>query len=289
MNKYSRLISISANGLSKYIVCAVLAAVLTLTEFSLAGQVELLWLGHSTTRITSTTGKVIVIDPFLTTNPKTPQKYKDLEAIGKVDLILVTHGHSDHTRDLRELARLTGATVVAGFEYVNQLRKLGMIDIDRSIPMNKGGTVTPLGRDIKIHMVPAEHSSSVDLLNFGRQDLGSGSPRFFDGGAAVGFVIELENGLKIYHSGDTDVFGDMALINKFYQPDVALVCIGGHFTMGPKRAAYALRELIKPKQVIPIHYGTYPVINRSPEELKAALGDSPIKVLDVKPGQTVKF
>jgi L-ascorbate metabolism protein UlaG (beta-lactamase superfamily) len=101
--------------------------------------------------------------------------------------------------------------------------------------------------------------------------------------------VELENGFRIYHSGDTDVFGDMALINKFFRPDLALVCIGGHFTMGPDRSAYAVRELIKPKKVIPIHDGTYPVIKRTPAEFKAALGDSPIKVLYVKPGQMVKF
>lgn len=289
MKKYPRLISISTSGLSKILTCVVITAVLFLTEVALAAQVELLWLGHATTRITSTTGKVIVIDPFLTKNPKTPEKYKDLKALGKVDLILVTHGHSDHTRDLSELARLTGATVVGNFEYVIQLRKLGLIDYDKSIPMNKGGTVTPLGRDVKVHMVPAEHSSSVDLLNLGLQNPDSNSHRFLDGGTPVGFVVELENGFKIYHSGDTDVFGDMALINKFYRPDVAMVCIGGHFTMGPEGAAYAVRELLKPKQVIPIHYGTYPVINRSPAEFKAALGDTPIKVLDVKPGQTVKF
>ena len=112
----------------------------------------------------------------------------------------------------------------------------------------------------------------------------------------MGYVVELENGFKIYHSGDTDVFSDMALIHKFYAPDLALICIGGHFTMDPERAAYALRELIKPKQVIPIHYGTYPIINRTPEELKQALGDAPIEeldapieVLDVKPGQAVEF
>ena len=264
-------------------------AVFLLAGVASGEQVELLWLGHSTTRITSTNGSVIVIDPFLKKNPKTPEKYKDLNALGKVDLILVTHGHFDHTRDLGELARLTGATVVGNWEYVNQLRKIGLIDIDKSIPMNKGGTVAPLGRDIKVHMVPAEHSSSVDLLNFGRQNPQVNSPRFLDGGTAVGFVVELENGFKIYHSGDTDVFGDMALINKFFRPDLALVCIGGHFTMGPERAAYAVRELLKPKQVIPIHYGTYPVINRSPAEFKAALGDTPIQVLDVKPGQAVKF
>ena len=289
MKKYSSLISLSMSGLSKILTCALITAVFFLTEVASAAQVELLWLGHSTTRIISTTGKVIVIDPFLKKNPKTPEKYKDLKALGKVDLILVTHGHFDHTRDLGELARLTDAIVVGNWEYVNQLRRLGVIDIDKSIPMNKGGTVTPLGRDVKIHMVPAEHSSSVDLLNLGVQTWDSNFYRFLDGGTPVGFVVELENGFKIYHSGDTDVFGDMALINKFHRPDVAMVCIGGHFTMGPERAAYAVRELIKPKQVIPIHYGTYPVINRSPAEFKAALGDTPIKVLDVKPGQTLKF
>jgi L-ascorbate metabolism protein UlaG (beta-lactamase superfamily) len=106
---------------------------------------------------------------------------------------------------------------------------------------------------------------------------------------AVGFVVELENKFKIYHSGDTDVFGDMALIRRFHQIDLALVCIGGYYTMDPERAAFALREYLRPKQVIPMHYGTYPVINHTPAELKAALGNAPIKVLDIKPGETLKF
>ena len=253
------------------------------------GQVEVLWLGHSTTRITSVAGKVIVIDPFLVKNPTTPEKYRDLKALGKVDLILVTHGHSDHARDLPELARITNATVVSNFEYMLQLKKLGLISAEKGIAMNKGGTVTPIGRDIKIHMVPAEHSSSVDLPSLGLLRPEAHAPRVLDGGVPIGYVMELENGFKIYHSGDTDVFGDMVLINKFYRPDLAMVSIGGHFTMDPVHAAYALRELIRPKQVIGIHYGTYPVINRTPAELKAALGDAPIEVLDLKPGQPLKF
>jgi len=289
MKIYSRLISISTSRLPKSLTFMVIAAIVLLTVgIALAKQVELLYLGHSTVRITSTAGKVIVIDPFLTKNPKAPEKYRDLKALGKVDLILVTHGHGDHARDLGELARLTGATVIANWEYAFQLGNIGLIDIDKAIGMNKGGTVAPLGRGIKVHMVPAEHSSSVDLLNLGLLTPDS-NHRFLAGGVPVGYVVELENGFKIYHSGDTDVFGDMALINKFYRPDLALVCIGGHFTMGPERAAYAVRELIKPKLVIPIHYGTYPVINRTPAEFKAALGDSSIKVLDVNPGQTLKF
>ena len=274
---------------TKGLVCTVFALVLLNAGPALAQPVELLWLGHATVRITSTEGKVIVIDPFLKQNPKTPDHYKDLKALGKVDLILVTHGHADHTRDLGELARLTDATVVANFEYAIQLGKYRVIDPDRTIAMNKGGTVTPLGRDIKVHMVPAEHSSAVDLLNLGLQKPNSDFYRFIAGGAPVGYVVELENGFTIYHSGDTHVFGDMALINEFYQPDVAMVCIGGHFTMGPDHAAYAVRELIKPKQVIPIHYGTYPIINRTPAEFKDALGRTSIKMIALEPGQTIKF
>ena len=251
-----------------------------------AQQVEVLWLGDSTFRITSTKGKVIVIDPFLTKNPRTPTKYKDLKALGKVDLILVTHGHGDHITDLAELAKMTGAAVVANFELANNLVALGFIEGSKTIPMNKGGTVAPLGPGIKVHMVPAEHSSSADLLAIKPDSTGL---RHIAGGTAVGYVVEFESGFKIYHTGDTDVFGDMALIHRFYKPDLALVCIGGHFTMDPERAAYAVRELIRPKQVIPIHYGTFPVINRTPAEFKAALGDAPIKVLDVKPGDALKF
>lgn len=262
------------------------AMLLMFAGVALAQQVEVLWLGHSTFRITSTTGKVIVIDPFLKKNPRAPAKYKDLKALGKVDLILVTHGHGDHISDLRELAKMTDATVVANFELGNNLVALGMLDGSKTIAMNKGGTVAPLGPGIKVHMVPAEHSADADLPAIKSETAGV---RHFGGGAAVGYVLEFESGFRIYHTGDTDVFGDMALISKFYKPDLALVSIGGHFTMDPERAAYALRELIRPKQVIPMHYGTHPVINRTPAELKAALGNAPIKVLDVKSGEAVRF
>jgi L-ascorbate metabolism protein UlaG (beta-lactamase superfamily) len=266
------------------------AAVVVLWTFAtsaLAQQIEVLWLGHSAFRITSATGKVIVIDPFLKKNPRTPAKYKDLSALGKVDLILVTHGHPDHISDLPELAKLTGAIVVSPFELGNNLVALGLVDAPKLIAMNKGGTVTPLGPAIKVHMVPAEHSSSVDMAVMKPESTMPG--RYADGGQAVGYVIEFENGFRIYHTGDTDVFSDMALINRFYKPDLAMVCIGGHFTMDPEHAAFALREYIKPKQVIAMHYGTYPSINRTPDELKAALGNTPIKVLDMKPGDTLRF
>lgn len=250
------------------------------------GQVEVLWLGHSTFRITSTTGKVIIIDPFLKKNLRAPAQYRDLKGLGQIDLILVTHGHADHITDLPELAKLTGAPVVANFELGNNLVALGFLDGSKTIAMNKGGTVTPLGPGIKVHMVAADHSSSVDLPAIKPDNPGV---RHIAGGVAVGYVLELENGFKIYHSGDTDVFGDMALIHKFFKPNLALVSIGGHFTMDPEHAAYAVRELIRPKQVIPMHFGTFPVINRTAAELKAALGDAPIEVLDIKPGEARRF
>ncbi len=273
---------------AKALIAAVFAALSLFAGVAAAAEIEVLWLGHATTRITSVEGKVIVIDPFLTKNPKTPARYRDLKALGKVDLILVTHGHGDHVRDLKELASLSGATVVTPFAFSNNMAALGIIDGDKSIGMNKGGTVSPIGRGIKVHMVPAEHGSAVDFAMPGLV-LEPNAPRYREGGVPVGYVIEFENGFKIYHSGDTAVFGDMALIHEFYKPDLAMVSIGGHFTMDPQGAAYALKNFIKPKQVIPIHYGTYPVINRTPAELKAALGNSPIEVLDVKPGQAVKF
>jgi L-ascorbate metabolism protein UlaG (beta-lactamase superfamily) len=273
-------------------IVILLATLVYLWGTALRADIEVLWLGHGTVRLTSETGKVIMIDAFLKKNPSTPDKYKEYAAIGKIDVILVTHGHIDHTDDLLSLAQSTGATVVANYEFANELHSMGALEDSKIIAMNKGGTVTPVGRDIKITMVPAEHSSSMDLWVFGSQlssVMDVKTRRFLDGGAPVGYVIEFENEFTVYASGDTDVFGDMRLIKEFHSPDLALVCIGGHYTMGPEGAAYAMRELVKPKQVIPIHYGTYPVINRTPAELEAALGSAPIEVLAIKPGETIKF
>lgn len=274
------------------ITCRITLAVAALwlsAGVAAAAEVEVLWLGHAAFRLTSVEGKVIVIDPFITQNPKTPAQYRDLKALGKVDVILVTHGHGDHIKDLKELAALTGATVVAPYGFVMNVVSLGLIDGDKAIGMNKGGTVTPLGRGIKIHMTPAEHASHIDLGSFGLQDNASDSVRAVEGGVAVSYVIEFENGFKILHTGDTAVFGDMALINEFYKPDLGLIVIGGHFTMDPQGAAYAVKNLLQPKTVIPMHYGTFPSINRTPEEFVEAMGDSPIEVIVMEPGQALKF
>jgi L-ascorbate metabolism protein UlaG (beta-lactamase superfamily) len=252
--------------------------------------IELQWLGHATTRITSATGKVIVIDPFLTINPKAPPQYRDLKALGKVDLILITHGHSDHTADLLELQRLTNAKVVANFELGRNLTTLGFLDENVVIAMNKGGSVEPLGRGIKISMVPADHSSSLDANTLGLRPSGSASVRYMGGGGEpVGYVIQLETGFTIYCAGDTNVFGDMALIRELYKPDLALVPIGGFYTMGPEQAAYAMKELVKPKMVIPVHWGTYAAINHTPAEFAKALSGSQVQMLEVVPGQVLKF
>jgi L-ascorbate metabolism protein UlaG (beta-lactamase superfamily) len=260
-----------------------------LPQLLAAAPVEVLWLGHATTRITSVAGKVIVIDPFLRKNPKTPAKYRDLKALGNVDLILVTHGHSDHIADLTALVKLTDAKVVANYEYSKNLVSLGILKGDKTIQMNKGGYVEPIGRGIKIHMVPAEHSSSLDNFRLGVSNPKSKTARQSEGGVPVGYVVELENGFKIYHTGDTAIFGDMALIHALHKPDLALVCIGGRYTMGPEAAAYAVRELIKPKQVLPIHYGTFPPINRTPAEFRQAMGDTDVEILNAAPGQVLKY
>jgi L-ascorbate metabolism protein UlaG (beta-lactamase superfamily) len=270
----------------------IVPAIVTLNLFlqiHRASSAEIQWLGHATTRIVSDAGKVILIDPYLTTNPKAPRKYRDLRALGRLDLILVTHGHGDHSADLVKVAELTGAPVVGPYEFVNNLVIMGALEATSVISLGKGGYVQPIGRDIKVHMVPAEHSSSVDLRALGLEGWLPKPLRHIAGGEAAGYVIELENGFTIYHTGDTGVFGDMALIRQMFAPDLVLICIGGTFTMGPRAAAYAVNKLIKPKYAIPIHYGTYPVINRTPKEFIEAIGDSSVKVKVMQPGETVRF
>jgi len=247
-----------------------------------AQQGELLWLGHSAFRITTPGGKVIVVDPYVKGNPKTPAEFKDLAKLGKVDLILVTHGHTDHVADAAELAKLTGTKIVGIVELPRQMVVSGAIDQAQTIGMNKSGSIEPLGAGIKITMVPADHSSALEVKD------AAGKSEFVYAGEAVGYVIQLENGFKIYHAGDTGVFGDMATVIGRLQPDLALLPIGGHFTMGPEEAAHAV-SLIKPKKVVPMHYGTFGLLKGTPDALKQAMGQSATELLVMEPGQTVKF
>ncbi len=246
-------------------------------------KAEVLWLGQAATRITTPTGKVIVIDPFLTNNPKTPSDYKNLDKLGKVDVILVTHGHGDHTGDVKELAARTGAKVYGPAGLIATMIDLGWVSSEQGVRFGKGGTVTP-GPQIKITQVRAEHSSEVTVT-----DPATKKSTTYPGGEPAGFIIEFENGFKLYHMGDTGLFGDMRLIHDYYKPDVIMIPIGGHFVMDPRDAAYATKEMLKPRYAIPIHYGTFPVLRGTPQEYQQFLGQTTTQVFPISPGDTLKF
>lgn len=262
-----------------------LVACASTTDYTPTGKIEVLWLGQSATRITTVTGKVIVIDPFLVNNPKTPPQYKKLEALGKVDLILVTHGHGDHFADAPALAKMNKIPVYGPAGLNQAAITLGILPPELSVRFGKGGTITPFGPDgVKITATHAEHSSELLWRN-----PATGKDESHVGGEPVGFIIELENGFKIYHMGDTGLFGDMKFIADYYKPDLVMIPIGGHFVMSPKDAAFATREWLKPKFAIPIHYATIPVLKGTPQEYMQALGTTTTKVFPINPGDKLIF
>ena len=251
-----------------------------------AGKAEVLWLGQATIRITTPGGKVIVIDPWLTTNPKTPAEFKQLSALGKVDMILVTHAHYDHFFDAPALAKLNNVPVYNAGGMGPSIVSLGILPTALVQRFGKSGTVAPFGPSgPKITAVHAEHSSELVWKN-----PATDKDETHYGGEPVGYLIELENGFKIWHMGDTGLFGDMRLIGETYKPDLVLIPIGGHFTMGPQDAAIAVRDMIKPKYAIPFHYGTFPLLRGTPAEFISALGpNSSTRVVVPEPGQKVDF
>lgn len=254
----------------------VAAAALLLAPASKAAEV--LWYGQSAFKITTPGGKVILIDPFIGSNPLTPEALKNLTELGPVDLILVTHGHGDHVGDTVEIAKATGARVAMNADMGHTFRLLGLIPQEQLVRFNKGGPIQPIGEGITVTMVHAEHSSEVV-----HEDT------IYPGGEPAGYIVELEDGKTFYHAGDTGVFGDMAFIGSYYRPDVAFLPIGGHFTMDPAHAAYAVRELLKTPVVVPIHYGTFPPLKGTPEQFKEALGESESEVVVMEPGETRSF
>jgi L-ascorbate metabolism protein UlaG (beta-lactamase superfamily) len=247
------------------------------------GKVEVMWLGQSAFRIVTPSGKVIVTDPWLIQNPKTPPEYKKLEALGKIDVLLVTHGHGDHLGDAPALAKLHNVPMRAPGDMNASIVALGILPPALAPRFNKGGTID-VAPGVKVTAVRAEHSSVVNWRNPATE-----KDEVHVGGEPIGYIIELENGFRIYHAGDTAVFGDMKYIGERYKPDLALVPIGGNFTMDPADAAYAVRELIRPKAVIPMHYGTNPLAKGTAKEFVEAMGGGAVKVIVAEPGQSLTF
>ena len=248
------------------------------------GKTELLWLGQACFRITTPGGKVIVTDPWLKGNPTTPAAYKDLDALGKIDLVLVTHAHGDHFADAPELVRKNNVPIYAPQGLQASMQVYGIVPPELARRMGKGGTVMPFGPSgVKITAVHAEHDGEL------RWKDANGKEMVVPGGEPWGYIIEMENGFRIYHMGDTDLFGDMKLIAERYHPDLVLAPIGGNFVMNPQDAAFAVKTWLHPKYAIPIHYGTNPLMKGTPEEFVKAMGDSPVKVFPIKPGDKLEF
>ncbi len=229
---------------------------------------RLTWLGHATFRIETAEGKSVYVDPWVMENPLCPQGEREVK---KADALICTHGHFDHIADAVKIAKQHKSTVVGIFELCMWMKRKG---VETIAPMNKGGTQTVAG--VKITMTHADHSCGI------MEDDGT----IVYGGEAVGYVLELPGGVKIYHAGDTAVFGDMAIIRELYAPEIVLLPIGDHFTMSPREAAYACK-LLQPKFVVPMHYGTFPPLVGRPAHLEALLGSGGPVVVEMQAGETV--
>jgi L-ascorbate metabolism protein UlaG (beta-lactamase superfamily) len=224
------------------------------------------WLGHASFRMDSPGGKRIYVDPFLDGNPKTPDSEKEPE---RCDAIVLTHGHGDHLGDTIAIHEQFDCPVLAQVELRAWLTQNGVADDGGAYGPNKGGTVSVEG--VKVTLTHANHSSSTPDGSYT--------------GESCGVVFTFEDGFRIYFAGDTNVFGDMSLIARIYSPDVAVIPIGGHFTMDPTEAAVAL-ELLDVKRCIPSHYGTFPLLTGTAEELRK-LAPAGVEIITPDPGETV--
>jgi L-ascorbate metabolism protein UlaG (beta-lactamase superfamily) len=280
-------------NIKSFIVCfaAIVAAIATSQiNFSQASSVHnttLTWYGHSAFRVVTPQGKVLFIDPWLM-NPLNPDAKNGVDqavaAVGKVDYILVTHGHFDHVSDAVSLAKKTHAKLVTNFELgAAMVKYLGYPKDQAQMDTlgNMGGKISTPDGEVEINFVPAVHSSGLDT---GSKD----TDTTVYGGNPMGFVIEIKDGPTIYHMGDTAYFSDMELIGKTFHPDVALINIGGHFGMEPPQAALAA-QAVKAKLVIPHHYKTFPILTQDAAPFFKLLDQKKIGHLEMKPGQTVMF
>jgi L-ascorbate metabolism protein UlaG (beta-lactamase superfamily) len=229
---------------------------------------KITYFGHATFSLTTPSGQVALIDPFVMHNPLCPEK---LKKFSRLDVIFLSHAHGDHFADLVELAKLHMSKVFAIFETAMWLHGKG---IDKAHPMGKGGS-QKFG-DFEVTLTHAFHSNSIEE---GGNIIYAGEP--------AGLIIRMPGGFTIYHAGDTCVFGDMKLIGEIYKPSVAMLPVGDNFTMGPREAAYAVR-LLGIKEVIPMHYGTFPPLVGTPEEFKAQTKDiTGLNIHVMKPGDTI--
>lgn len=234
----------------------------------MAAGLRITWYGHSTFLVQTPRGTRVLFDPWFAGNPACPPSMKKPP---KADLILVSHGHRDHMDDLVAVARESGAPVVAIFELCDWLGRKGIANVS---PMNKGGSQEVAG--LRLTMTDARHSSGyVD----NGQMIYMGEP--------AGYVVRLEDGLALYYAGDTCLFGDMRLIGETYKPDIAFLPIGDRFTMDPVAAARAC-EFLGVRQVVPMHWGTFPLLTGRPEELRKLVEPKGIQVLELKPGETAE-
>lgn len=245
---------------------------------------EIVWYGHASFKIKTPQGKVLLIDPWIV-NPANNYNKKYLEELDRVDFILLTHAHGDHVGNSIEIAKKTGAKLVASYDLGMAMILHGGFpekQFGYETTGNIGGEITLLDGEIKISFVPAVHSSALEINNPQKGLVYAGNPG--------GFIISIKNGPVIYHTGDTDLFKDMKIIGSLYKVDIMMVCIGDKFTMGPKKAAIATKW-VNPRIVVPMHYGTFPVLTGKVEDFEKELKSQKVKskLLKMKIGEIYRF
>lgn len=229
----------------------------------------LTWLGHNSFKLVTRGARTVLLDPWVESNPSTPRESKTFD---KIDVMSITHGHGDHMADAVTLGKKFKPTIVCNYEIHQFLQRKGL---SGTAPMNKGGTQEVAG--LKFTMVHATHSSGIE----------DGGQVVY-GGEACGYIITLEDGTRIYNAGDTGAHTDMALIAELYEPEIALLPIGDLFTMGPREAAVAVR-MLRPKYVVPTHYGTFPALTGTPDALREELKKLGVntELVVLRPGETL--